>query len=978
MLNLSREEWERLEALLDAALDLPPAERASWLDAACGSDLELRRLAGSLMESADRPDSFLEGPVDACAPGLLREIAEAGSDPVDPARSAGTRVGPYRLVRELGRGGMGTVYLADRDDEQYNRRVAIKVVRSGPLDGELSRLFLLERRILGSLEHPNIARLYNAGFTADDTPWFAMEYVAGRRIDEWCDGRRLPVRERLALFDQVCAGVEYAHQNLVVHRDLKPGNILVRDDGVVKLLDFGIARLVRTGLEENTGVTNLAGLHAMTPEYASPEQLRGEPVSTATDVYALGVLLFELLTGDWPYRPRDRSASSLERAVLEQDPANPSDAVTRTAPEPATDPSPSECRATTVAGLRRQLRGDLDNIVRMALSKDSRRRYASVQQLRDDVRRYRESRPVSARPTTWRYRAARFVRRNRLGVAGTTVVTASLIAGVAGTLWQARAASREARRADRVRDFVVGLFENAAPDRARGDSVTVRSVLDRGTEQLRATGLESEPATRADMLAVLGRLYQQLGLYDRALPLLEEALDVRRARLGDRDPDVVQSTADLASLLYDRGEYDRAEPLAREALEIRRDEGEDSLVARAMSSLASVLDARGEYEQADSLFRAGLTLDRRLGNRRLIAGDLENLGVAYWRQGKYTEALPLAEEALAMHRALYGDEHTEVATSLLNVATILMASGEYARAESMLRECLAMRRKLLGDRHPFVALTLSNLGQVLQQEGRLAAAEKAYREALEIRREAFGDDHMDVASSLNDLGVVRYFQGDPAGAAKQFEQALAIWRRALGESHPTVLTGMNNLGAARRVAGDLDGAERVLRETLALRRKALGDEHPDVAQSLNNLADVLTEEGNRVEAEADYRAAISTWRAALGADHPTVAFGLLGLGRLLLDRRRYAEAEPPLHEALELRLAKLDTASYEVASARLALARCLIGLHRHAEAEPLLLASYPVLVQRRGADDAITQRARRTLVALYTDLGRPADAARYR
>ncbi len=979
MTTMSREEWERLEEVLDAALELPADERVPFIERACGTQELLRNRARAVLVWAERAGDFLERPADAFAAGLLQEIAvevELGLASGGNGSVAGDRLGPYRLVRELGRGGMGAVYLAERDDEQYDRRVAIKVLPAGPLSRGLRTRFLLERRILASLEHPNIARLYDAGVADDGTPYFVMEYVEGRPIAAHCDEGRLPIKARLGLFDQVCDAVQFAHRTLVVHRDLKPANILVSNDGVVKLLDFGIAKLVseeqRDGGAAETDPATRTGFRILTPEYASPEQLRGEPVSTATDIYALGVLLFELLAGRWPYRPRDRTALALERAVLEQDPDSASGAIT----EP--DSLVSERRATTPAGLRRQLRGDLDNIVLTALRKEPERRYPSVQHLRDDIRRYLERRPVSARPATWGYRTTRFVRRHRVGVAAAAIVAASLVAGLAGTVWQAQAASRQARRAEGVRQFVVELFQVSDPNRSRGDTITARALLDRGVERLN-TDLASEPELRAEMLAVLGGIYRKLGLYDRARPLLEEALAVRGARLGRQNLEVAQSAADLASLLYEQGEYQRAEEVTRRGLAVRRDllGPEDTLVAASMTDLAAILSSQGKQEEAESLYRAGLELDRKRGAQALVATDLDNLSVTLWRRGKYAEAIPLAEEALVLRRRLHGEEHTEVATSLLNLASILKASGEYDRAEDLVRACLAMRRKLLGDGHPHVALALNNLGLLLHARGRLEEAEQIHRDALAIRRAAFGDDHLEVAASLNNVGTLLYAKGDLAGAANHFEQALTIWRRELAGTHPNLLSGLNNLGAARRDQGDLEGAEPVLREALALRRKALGDEHPDVAQSLNNLGELLAKKGEYAEAEVSFRTALASWRAALGAGNPTVAGGLLGLGRMMLTQGRWAEAEPLLREALAIRLAKLDPESADLAVARLFLGSCLVKLQRFGEAEPLLLASYPVLQKQRGEEHDITRRARSALAELYRAWGRPKEALGY-
>ena len=969
-------EWQRLDEILDQILELSPDERVAFIERSCAGDAELRRRAHALMAAAERVGDFLERPVDAYAGGLLREIADSSAE--DQASDSGERgslatgrLGPYRLLRELGRGGMGAVYLAERDDEQFDRRVAIKVLPAGLLGWGFRTRFLLERRILASLEHPNIARLYDAGVAEDGTPYFVMEYVEGRRIDVHCDEYWLPVRDRLELFDQVCDAVQFAHRNLVVHRDLKPANILVSREGAVKLLDFGIAKLLRTDVESGMTLSGVGGFRALTPDYASPEQLRGEPVSTATDVYALGVLLFELLTGSRPYHPRDRSVSSIERAVLEQEPDRPSLRIAQV-------PEASTHRSTTAVVLRRQLHGDLDNIVLTALQKEPARRYASVQHLRDDLHRHLHGLPVHARPATWPYRAAKFVRRHRVGVAAAALVVVSLIAGLVGTAWQARAASREARRADRVRQFVVELFQVSDPDQSRGDSITARFLLDQGAARIQ-TELTREPELRAEMLSVLGGIYQRIGLYDQARPLLEEALAVHESRLGPGHLHVAESAAMLASLLYDQGDYERAEALTREALTVRRDRlGEnDTLVAASMTDLAAILGAQGEYDESERLHRAGLEIDRQSGALERVAIDLSNLAVTQQRRGKYDEALALAEEALAMRRQLHGEEHTQIALALHNLGSMLGSKGEYERAEQRYREALAMRLKLLGAHHPYVAFTLNELGLLNQKQGRLAEAEQAHRQALAIRRAALGENHLEVAASLNNIGIVQYFKGDRTAAADYFEQALAIWRRELPATHPTLLTGLNNLGAVLRDAGELERAEPVLREALALRREALGDAHPDVAGSHNNLGELLTRKGAFSEAEGHFRAALDRWRAALGADHPTVASALVGLGRMMRAQGRCAEGEPLLREAVTVRLAKLGEENPEVATAREALGACLVTLKRFEEAEPMLLASYATLKEKLGEDHAAVKRTRGVLAELYRAWGRPRQAVEY-
>ena len=956
----TRASWIRVENLLDQALDLEPAARESFLDRACGADRVLRERLAELLRAAETPDSFLDRSVHEVAAGLVRGLEQDADASATPRPPPYERVGAYRLIREVGRGGMGAVYLGERDDDHFHREVAVKLVQPAAAPGLTAR-FVAERQILASLDHPGIARLYDGGTTADGTPYLVMEYIDGERLDVYCDSHRLPIAGRLALFDAVCDAVQFAHQNMVVHRDLKPTNVLVRRDGTVKLLDFGVAKLLASADGTDNGLTQTGAL-AMTPAYASPEQLSGGTISTATDVYALGVLLYELLAGDSPYDVTGRSPSEIERVVREQEPRRPSAAV------PAEDEearSRALARSTTPQALRRRLKGDLDNIVLTALRKEPEHRYRSVYHLRDDLLRYRTGLPVSARAPTFTYRAGKYVRRNRWGILAAAIILITLLGGLAGTAWQARAAAREARRMTEVRDFLVSLFENSDPDSTRGRSITALELLERGAARL-DSGLTSQPALRADMLGVVGRIYGELGLHGRARPLLEEALQVRRRIPGSASPrDLAESAGDLANVLFEQGEYEQAERLAREALTLRRTRSADpARLAASLGDLAGVLSVRGDGEAADSLYREALEIDRRTDNPEGLAGRLSQYGTALWRMARYEESLRMHEEAVAMRRSLHGNEHTLVATSLLGLAATLEYMGDYERAEKLLRESLEIRRKLLGEAHPHVAIVLNNLGSVYQKAGRLDDAETAHRQALAKRRDALSESHPDVGTSMNNLGVVLYFKGQYAEAADIFDRVLPLWRATYGTHHPNVLSALNNLGASRRAAGDLEEAEVALRAALALRREAFGEEHVDVAQSLNNLGILLVLRGEHDEAESLFRQSTAMWRRVLGASHASVADGLVELGKLLLDRSRLAEAEPVLREVLEIRRASLDARAPLLASARLYYAENLIRLGRPDGADSLLTAALPVLRERWGESGELTRRAQRALDGL--------------
>jgi tetratricopeptide (TPR) repeat protein len=876
--------------------------------------------------------------------------ADPWTDPGAIPRALERPVGPYKLLRELGRGGMGVVYLAARADAEYQKRVAIKVIRLGMDESEVVRYFRRERQILASLDHPHIARLLDGGTTEDGLPYLVMEYIEGLPVDEYCDGRRLPIAERLKIFEQVCSAVAFAHRNLIVHRDLKPSNILVTPDGVPMLLDFGIAKLLNPGL---AGEAPTATAFALTPEYASPEQARGEPVTTASDVYSLGVILYELLAGHRPYRLKTRRYLEVLKAVCEEEPEKPSTAVSRI--EEASEGSATarimpaavgRARDVTPEKLRRRLSGDLDNIVLMALRKEPLRRYGSVEALAEDVRRYLDGLPVTAGKGTAAYRAGKYVRRHALGVAAAAGFVL-LLAGFAVTMAIQSArlarerdhAAQERDKAEKVSTFLVDLFKVSDPSEAKGNSVTAREILDKGAARIRGD-LKDKPEVQATLMHTMGNVYESLGLYDKAAGLLRDALEIRRRALGNEHPDVARTMNLLASVLYDKGDYAGAEALFRQTLALqRRLLGNDHPdVAKTMNNLAGILGSKGDFAGAEALFRETLALQRRrLGNEHpLVAITMNNLASVLDDKGDYAGAEALYRETLALERRLLGNAHPDVAQTMNYLAVVLEDEGDYAGAEALYRETLALRRKLLGNEHPDVAGTMNGLASVLEDKGDYAGAEALYRETLALRRKLLGKEHPDVAGTMNDLAVVLEDRGDDAGAEALFRETLALRRKLFGNEHPDVAGTMYGLAAVREDKGDYAGAEALYRETLALRRKLLGKQHPDAARSLRGLGEVLTEEGQAQPAEKLLREAREILRKALPHHHPDVA-----------------EAES-------------------------ALAACLIPLRHYGEAESLLLESYPVLRSKRSERSSATKKARRHLIELYEAWGRPEKAGPYR
>jgi eukaryotic-like serine/threonine-protein kinase len=829
--------WQQIKAVLEDTLEREGAERSAFLDAACQGDGELRREVESLLASEDEVDDFIETPVFR----IHRE-----EEPL----AVGQRIGAYRIVREIGRGGMGSVYLAERADQEFDQRVAVKVVHRGMDTDEIVRRFRSERQILAHLDHPNIAKLFDGGTTEDGRPYFVMEHVLGQPIDQYCDERKLPVRERLELFRRVCSAVHFAHQNLIVHRDLKPGNILVTADGVPKLLDFGIAKLLDPD-QEPSALTRV-DVRPMTPEYASPEQIRGEAITTASDVYSLGVLLYILLTGQPPYRAAGRDPLSLAKEICETDPPRPSSVMRQVKPDGASvAPNPESAS--------RRLTGDLDNIVLMAMNKDPKRRYASVDQLSNDIERHLEGWPVVARKDSLGYRARKFVGRHKAGVT-VAVFILLLIVGfsVAATvLWQRavreqQRAVREQQRTAAVSQFLENLFTASDPDEARGETITAQELLDEGAKKIDQS-LADQPQLRADFMETMGRVYRNQGLYGQAKPLLEEALRLRRQELGNDDPQVASNLHNLASVLRNKDENETAERLIREALHIQRSHGETQNIdyASGLTNLGALLRARGDFDDAEKLLLEGLALKRTLPDidPRDLARSLNNLGSFYQTRGDLAKAKRYFTESLERRQKIAkGRPDTEVATSFNNLGTVLQDQGKLADADAYHRKALEMRRKILHDRHPRIARSLSNLGLVLHLQGHAAEAEKHLREALSIANNNPDVTSFEQAVYLRHLASILVTRGKPAEGETAVRKSLKIFGTKPNSWRIADAEGV--LGSCLAAQGRFQEAEPLLIHSYAVLAEDSGDGAKQVPEVRKRIVDLYNAWGKPERAAA--------------------------------------------------------------------------------------------------------------------------------
>jgi tetratricopeptide (TPR) repeat protein len=839
---MAEERRDRIEQLFEAALEQPEVHREGWLAVACGADVALLADVRGLLAA----HALAEEALSASRHGWSRDVAPAPD-----------MAGPYRLIRELGRGGMGTVHIAERDDGVFRRRVAVKLlhtgVHAGGMADELIARFLAERQILAALDHPNIGRLLDGGLTATGRPYLVMEYIDGVPLDRYLENQGADVEARLRLFSTVARAVHYAHGRLVVHRDLKPSNVLVTPDGVAKLLDFGIAKILDpAAVELNAPAPHTrTGLRLMTPAYASPEQFRGEPASTANDIWSLGVMLYELLAGRRPFLLDGLSPAAAERVIAEEDPPRPS-------------------QAAASPRLRRRLSGDLDRIVLTALRKEPARRYGSAEQLADDIERHLTGRPISARSDSAVYRARKFMLRHRVTVAAAAVLVALLAAyAVSATVQERRVRlaltelTIEAERAERVNELLLSLLEPGRPVDSPDDTAT-RDALRRALAS--AEQSTRHPRERAELLHAIGLVHHRLGDVARAAPLLEEALALQRGQRGSRHLAVSGVLTDLGDTYRMLGRFEPAERALREALGIERELlGSDHLrIARNLNDLALVLRDAGDYAAAEPLAREGLAMRQRLlgPDDPAVAASLNDLAALLRRRGAYAEALPLYREALAIRRRAYPGDHWLVAETINNVGAQLKQMGDIAAAEPVLREAVAMYRRVYGNEHPYTAVAAGNLAALLVEAGQLAEARTLLEYALKVQRRAYGDAHQQVTIQYHRLGLVAMRQGDLDEAERYFRDALEFTRRGHAPDHPYVARDHHALGALHRARGRADSAETHLLQALRIRRAKLG-RHVEVAETLVELGGLATQRGDSVTARQHLREAYEIQREVL-------------------------------------------------------------------------------------------------------------------
>ncbi len=830
---MDSDRWQQIQTLFHEAVELPAAKQRDFLQASCGDDQQLLADVLAMLEEDARGSSLLD-----------RDVAHVVSEVlIEPVSSFPFKeFGPYRIKSLLGEGGMGVVYLAERTD--LGSLVAIKILRDAWLSPARRERFASEQRTLAQLNHSYIARLYDANTLPDGTPWFVMEYVEGTSLTEYCAKHQCSIPERLRLFHAVCEAVQYAHRHAVIHRDLKPSNIFVKADGSIRLLDFGIAKQLDS-LDRPADQTNTA-LRLMTPAYAAPEQILGERVGMHTDVYALGVILYELLAGRLPFDLSNRTPGQAETLIIEQEPEKPSVVAKRQSQQPVRKVSSIPAGKTTWA--------DLDVLCLTAMHKDVRRRYPTVEALLRDLDHLLMSEPLEARPDSWSYRLGKFVKRHQAAVSIATLVVTLVIGLVVFytvRLTSARnAALAEAARTQRIQRFMLNLFEGGDKEVGPAEDLKVISLIDRGVQEARS--LDGEPAVQAELYQTLGSIYEKLGRFDQAEHLLQSTLNQRRALFGPEHPDVA-----------------------------------DSLVALGM-----LRNSQAQYEEAEQMVRAGLAMCKRKlpPSHPAVAKATAVLGQVLENRGEYNQAITVLEEAVKLQSA-EGMVSADLAASMTELANCHFYAGHYDTSDSLNQQVLKMDQQIYGEHHPHVADDLINLGAIQFEKSHYKEAENYYRTALDIIRAFYGKDHQETASALTMLGRALIPQGHIDEAGKVMHEALNIQERVYGEVHPRVASALNELGKVSMQLGRLDEAEADFNRTVTIYRSVYNGKHYYIGIALSNLASVYVERKNYAKAEQTFRMVLKGYAETLSPDHQLVGIARVRLGRALLLQRRYQEAQ---------------------------------------------------------------------------------------
>lgn len=926
------EQWPRVKEILGAALACEASKREVFLDEACLEDEELRSEVESLIAA-------YEDAGELSSPGWQASVFEATETVPDI-------IGPYRMERELGSGGMGQVWLAEQT-EPVRRHVALKLIRADFRDAEITQRFLSERRSLALMNHPAIAKVFDAGATPAGQPYLVMEYVDGLPINEYCDHNKLPIPERLKLFQQVCDGVQHAHQKAIIHRDLKPSNILITEvdeKPVPRIIDFGVAKTISTSSEQPSLLTRV-GTVVGTLSYMSPEQAEGSnnDMDTRSDVYSLGVILYELMAGELPLDQSKLTYYEMLRQLREQEAPRPSTRVRHSSDSNAI----AENRRTTTPVLTRQLRGDADAIALTAIEKDRERRYATPSELSADIGRYLRHEPVSAHSATFSYLTLKYIRRHRVGVVAATLGMLLIIGFAVAQTIQLRITRRERDRADRITEFMTNMFKVSDPSESRGNSITARELLDQSSHRIE-TGLGFDATVQSQLMQVMAKTYTGLGLYKNAHDLAERTVATRMQSLGPDNPKTIESMTQLAEILDREGHVPEAEASLRKIIdrETRVLGREDPLTLETKNDLAWIQDRQAHYVEAETIEREIIPIEvRRLGptNPQIFRSE-NNLCIALKGQRRFADAEKLFRIVLESERSALGDDHPYVLVTMHNLANMLADQDRHAEAETLYRGTLTIERRVLGSEHPDTADTMVTLANTVEYSAvRRPEAESIYRKALTIELKVVGPDHAYTTRAKEGLANLLNSEASDADGSPD----------------------------AQRRAKQYAEAQQLLEEVLETRKRTIGPDDTDTLLTGYNLADVLFQQRKYADSEKLARKTLESQIRVLDANDPDTFASKELLAKILLKEGRFTEAEAQSHQAFDAQLRVLGPGQADTQQSLESLTEALAKLDRYAEAQALWMDTI-ARVGKADAGDAWLHFAEAAAIT-----GRKEDALNY-
>lgn len=923
---MKKDKWEKIIDVFNSALEVETNERNEFVNQQFKDDPVSVNEVLELLNSHEEAEDFIEEP----PVNLSSEALAKNND-----SNLGKQIGAYKIEKQIGTGGMGTVFLASRADKQFEQKVAIKLLKRGMDTNQIIQRFKYERQILAELNHPYIAKLLDGGTTDDGLPYFVLEYIEGLPITEYCQTNKLNLLERLSLFRQVCDAISYAHQNLVVHRDIKPSNIIVTEEGTPKLLDFGIAKVLDTDIER-TNLT-VAGERLMTPKYASPEQVRGKQITTSSDVYSLGVLLFELLTGNLPYKLESNSQNEIEKIICEQEPSLPSSGFNNETLE--TKENLETVDSEFQKANSKLLKGDLDNITLMALEKQPNARYESVNEFSTDIKRYLKGLPVIARKHTYFYRVSKFVRRHSIGVAVAGLFAVLLIGFAVNTQIQANRIASERDRSEKALSFMRDIFKGSDPANTEGKEISARELLDTGVIKIE-NELNEQPDVQAELMDTVGQVYQSLGLYEKAESLFKKALEKRRDFFGNESFEVAQTLLHLGDVQRIKANFAEAEKNTQESLEIRRNlfgKNSDEYID-ILGLLVQINFDKKDLAKAEEFAVERISLSKNIhGNesKQTIAG-LINLADVQMNRSETEKAEKSAREAVELSKKVFDKPSEEAFDSNIMLARLLFfKKREFVESKELLDEAEKIGEEVYGKIHPRIVWILTNKAFHNVEQEKYKEAINISNKILEIQRQLYGDEHALIASILNEKGGY-YFQ------AEEYENAENMWNQAL-----------------------------------KMRQKLLGAEHPRVTGILSNLALVKYEQGDYSASADAFRKSLAIQKKVMKETDPQIGFSLVGLGKSLVADGKAQQAESMIREGVGILEKSFFKNTWYFADAQNVLGVCLLAQNKHKEAEPLLTSSYEKIKEKHGENHKKTNQAREYLAKLYKSLGQKDKAEKY-